>query len=420
MEIEALPRGTRALSVRKQLHLVGYVAGALFLVFGSWLGISWLLPAKAEPAPPGSQSDGTFTPTRQQIADLGIAKIARHDFPALVETEGNIATDEDLTTPVFSPFSGRVVKLTAKLGDHVVKGAPLMTVEAQEYVQAQNDLIAATSNFAATAAQLMLARTNEQRQHQLYDAKGAALKDWQQSQSDLATAQGNHRTAEIALAAVRNRLRIFGMSDRQILALEHARIGLGTSPDATVNAPIDGTVLLRQVGLGQFVQSGASNPVFSIGDLSTVWLIANVREEDAPAMRVGEAADVRVVGLPGRVFHAKLAYVAPMVDPATRRLQVRADVPNPDGLLKPQMFASFAIVTGTDRAAPAVPESAIVYEGDQARIWIVKPDGRIALRNIRTGRSDGGLVEVLSGATAGEKVVARGAIFIDRAATAGE
>jgi cobalt-zinc-cadmium efflux system membrane fusion protein len=417
MELEVRPRGARALSPETQVRLVAYVAIAFLALFGSWLGISWLLPARADSAPPQAPADGTFQPTQAQFASLMIRPIARRDFPAVTTTEGNIATDDDLTTPVYSPFSGRVTKLEAKLGDRVAKGAPLMTVEAQEYVQAQNDLVTAVSNLNSTRAQLALARTNEKRQHELFDARGAALKDWQQSQSDLATAEGNHRTAEIALAAVRNRLRIFGMSDRAIAALARASIGIQTSPEAAVFAPIGGIVILRQVGLGQFIQSGASNPVFSIGDLSTVWLVANVREADAPLMQLGQPVDVRVAAFPRRVFHAKLSYVAPGVDPATRRLQVRADIPNPQGLLKPQMFANFSIVTGVDRSAPAVPESSIVYEGDTARIWIVRRDNRIALREIRTGRIDDGMVEVLHGALTGERVVTSGAIFIDRAAT---
>jgi cobalt-zinc-cadmium efflux system membrane fusion protein len=408
---------TRTLSQDAQLRLVAIVAGAALLFFGVWFAVSALMPANANSGSDAAAPYGAFRPTKDQLAQLAIKPIARRDIPAVTATEGNIAADDDLTTPVYSPFSGRVVKLSAKLGDHVSRGALLMTVEAQEYVQAQNDLITAVSTLRSTTAQLALAETNEKRQHELYDARGAALKDWQQSQSDLATAEGNHRTAEIVLAGVRNRLRIFDMSDRDIAALERAPIGVHTSPDANIAAPRDGTVILRQVGLGQFIQSGASNPVFSIGDLSTVWLIANVREDDAPLMRVGETVDVHVTALPGHVFRAKLSYVAPSVDPTTRRLQVRADVPNPDGVLKPQMFASFTIQTGLDHAAPAVPQSSIIFEGDTARIWILRPDGFLALRQIRVGHTDGDFVEVLQGAKAGEKVVTSGAIFIDRAAT---
>src|SRR4029077_18456442 len=99
---------------------------------------------------------------------------------------------------------------------------------------------------------------------------------------------------------------------------------------------------------GQYIQAGASTPVYSIGDLSTVWLIANVREADAPLMRRGVPVEVHVLALPGNVFRAKLAYVAPSVDPNTRRLQVRAEVENPDEVLKPEMFASFSIITSKE------------------------------------------------------------------------
>jgi cobalt-zinc-cadmium efflux system membrane fusion protein len=292
-----------------------------------------------------------------------------------------------------------------------------MAVEAAEYNQAQNDLITATSGLNSARAQLNLATTNEQRQHALYDAKGAALKDWQQSQSDLATAQGNFHTAEITLTSVRNRLRIFGMTDKEIAALEHTPTLLKANAEVLVTAPIAGTVIQRQVGQGQFIQSGAASPVYTIGNLSTVWFIANVREEDAPSMHVGDPVELRVLAIPGRTFRARISYVGSAIDPNTRRLPVRADVDNPGGLLKPQMFANITIVTGAGETKPAVPESAIIYEGDQARVWVQYRDGSLRVRLIRVGRTQGNLVEALSGIKAGENIVTSGAIFIDRAAS---
>ena len=144
----------------------------------------------------------------------------------------------------------------------VARGAPLFAVEASEFVQGQNDLVTAAASPKTAQAQLRLDETNEKRQHELYLAKGGALKDWQQSQIDLATAQSNAQRPEIALAAVRNRLRILGKSDAEIAAIENgadARL----DPVADVVAPIGGTVTQRQVGLGQniqSVQSGASDP----------------------------------------------------------------------------------------------------------------------------------------------------------------
>ena len=318
-------------------------------------------------------------------------------------TDGNIAINDDLTTPVFSPFSGRVTRVIAKLGDRVQKGSPLMMVEATEFIRAQSDLITARAQFN-------LAQTNEKRQHELFNAQGAALRDWEQAQVDLATAQSN-------LAAVRNRLRIFGKTDAEIDALEQMPKTLAMNPESLVSAPISGTVVKRQVGVGQYIQAGASDPVFAIGDLSTVWLIANVREVDASAVHLGDSVEVHVLAFPDRIFKATISYVAPSMDPNTHRLVVRADVENRDGLLKPQMFASFTILTGSDFSAVAVPQSAVLHEGGTASVWVVDQGGGLVLRRIKIGRSNGDMDEVVSGLNPGERIVVGGAIFIDRPAT---
>ncbi|MBV8097842.1 MAG: efflux RND transporter periplasmic adaptor subunit, partial [Verrucomicrobia bacterium] len=268
-------------------------------------------------------------------------------------------------------------------------------------------------------AQLNLAQTTEKRQHDLYDSKGAPLKDWQQSQVDLATAQGAFRSAQIALAAVRNRLRILGKSDADIAAIENAPDALNLSPEAMVFAPIGGVVTQRQVGLGQYINSaanGGSSPIFSIGDMTKVWLLANVHEDDAPSIRVGDPVEVHVLAFPGRRFSAKLTYVAASIDPNTHRLPVRAEVENPDGVLKPEMFANFSIIIGNAVDSPAVPEEGVVYEGDTARVWIAGKDKTLSLRQIRPGWVQEGMVQVLEGVQAGEQVVTSGSLFIDRAA----
>ncbi len=401
------------------------VAGILLFVAGIFsIGslVSWFVTTRsnaASPETPLATTLGTFRPTDTQWESLKIAPVQLVSFRTEHTTEGKIANDDDTTTPVFSPYSGRVTKLFAKAGDSVTQGAPLLALHASEFVQAQNDLIAAVGALNTTRAQLNLAQTTEKRQHDLYDSKGGALKDWQQSQVDLANAEGNFRSAEIALAAVRNRLRILGKSDAEITAIENAPDRLNMNPEAIVYAPITGTVTQRQVGLGQYIESaasGASVPIFSIGNMSRVWLLANVREVDAPSMRLGQAVEVHVLAYPGRVFNAKLTYVAPSVDPNTHRLPVRAEVENPDGALKPEMFANFSITTGDSVIAAAVPESAVVYEGQKARVWVAEKDKSIALREIRTGRTQDGMVEVLAGLQSTESVVTSGSLFIDRAA----
>ena len=363
---------------------------------------------------------GTFRPTELQWRGLKLAPVTIMTFRPERVTEGTIAVDDDLTTPVFSHYSGRVIKVIAMLGGIVEPRAPLFVIHASEFVQAQNDLITALANLQSARSQLKMAQTTEKRTHELYLAQGGSLKDWQQAQTDLITAQNTVRSDEIALHAVRSRLRILGKSEQEISSLE-AEPTQKLEPVATVTAPVRGTITQRQIGVGQYINSeaaGATNPVYTISDLSTVYLIANVREIDAPLMHIGLPVEVHVLAYPERVFKGKVSYVAPSIDPNTHRLPVRADVENPDGALKPGMFANFSIITGEASTAAAVPQEAIVYEGERARVWVAGDGDTLALREIRTGRTSDGMVEVRDGLSAGEKVVASGTVFIDRAAKA--
>ena len=395
------------------------IALSLVLLAGAVAG-AFLRPGKGQTSDQTAASktpSGTFKPTEEQWKALEIEAVETRSFRTEQVTEGNIALDDDLNTPVFSPYSGRVTRLIAKLGDRVERGAPLFAVEATEFVQAANDLITAVSAQRTARVQLTQAEINEKRAHELYLAKGGALKDWQQSQTDLAAAQNALRSSDIALSAVRNRLRILGKTDKEIAALE-AQQTQKLEPTAVVTAPIAGMVTQRQIGLGQYipsVTSGASSPLYTIGDLSMVWLIANVREADAGSVRLGQPVEVRVLALPGRVFKATVSWVAPSIDPTTRRLPVRANVENPDGILKPNMFATFSIITGEATTAPAVPQGAIVYEGETARVWVAGADRTLSSREVRAGRTSDGMVEIRSGLSPGEMIVTRGTIFIDRA-----
>jgi len=420
-EEEAKPVVLHGLSRRSQFLIVLVVGGGILAAIAlDYSGrLIWHATTEA-PVEVETRTDTGFKPTTQQWAVMKIAPISDMVFQPARAAEGKIALDDDLTTQVFSPYSGRVTKLFAQAGDTVKAGDKLMAVEAAEFVQAQNDLISAIATLNTAKAQLKLAQTNEKRQHDLFTANGGSLRDWQQSQVDLATAQGGLQSAEIALGAVRGRLHILGKSDAEIAALEASPDALKFSPEALVLAPIGGTITQRQVGPGQYIVSQAnsgSTPAFTIGDLSKVWLVANVREVDAPLIHRGDPVEVTVPAFPGRVFKAKITYVGASIDPNTHRLPVRAEVENEDGALKPEMFAGFRILTGAQRTAPGVPEDAVVYEGDSAHVWLANPKDRtIELRTIKPGLISDGMVEVLDGLKPGDQIVTSGALFIDRAA----
>jgi cobalt-zinc-cadmium efflux system membrane fusion protein len=377
------------------------LGGAGILLLG-W-GASRLSAAQPEqsPATP-TASDNSLHLTPSQLSSLTVNTVGRLGFRTEQIADGRIALNSDTATQVFSPYSGRVIRVIAAIGQHVKKGAPLFSIDASEFAQTHSDLLNANT-------QLKLAKIAEERRHAAFDSKGGSQQDWQQAQADLAAAQ-------TALDSVRNRLKIFGQTDAQIAALERVKT---PSPVTNVTAPIDGVVTDRQVGPGQYLQSGNSTPVYTIGDLASVWLVADVREVDAPVVEVGQEIEVRVLALPNRIFEARLTSVGSSVDPVTRRVPVRATLENTDGKLKPQMFATFSIITSGESDALAVPEEAVVREGAAARVWIVQGGNDLALRQIHTGRINNGMVEVLDGLKAGDKVVTRGSLFIDRASQAG-
>ena len=150
--------------------------------------------------------------------------------------------------------------------------------------------------------------------------------------------------------------------------------------------------------------------------MASVWLIANVREADAARVHVGQVVKVRVLAYPDRIFDARLSYVAAFIDPVTHRIAVRAVMKNADRALKPQMSATCQIVTSELINSPAVPATAVVYEGERAHVWVLSADGNLVFRPIHTGRSNDALIEVLDGLKAGEIIATRGALFIDQVA----
>jgi cobalt-zinc-cadmium efflux system membrane fusion protein len=353
-----------------------------------------------------------YHPTPAQWATLTVEPVQQQSFRSALSTEGKIAVNEDQSTPIFSPYSGRVAKLMAKAGDTVERGQLLFVIEATDTVQALNDFIAASTSVNKASATLNFAKITEKRNSDLFVGKAVPLKDVQSAQAALLAAENDARSAATALQAAHNRLRMLGRSDEEIAAFEQKG---EISPDTPVYAPIGGTVVQRKVGLGQYVSTGSSDPVFVVGDLSTVWLTAFVRETEAPRVQIGQSINFTVPAVADRVFEAKINYVDAALDPNTRRLLVRAMIDNRQGLLKPEMFANVTVFIDQGGAAPAVPRDAIVYDGDAASIWVVREDNAIELNQVKLGLTAGTLVQVKEGLRAGEKIITKGSLFFDRA-----
>ena len=293
---------------------------------------------------------------------------------------------------------------------------PLFYIEASDMVTAQNNFIAAIAGLNKAKSAVQIAEIIEKQNRTLYESKAGPLRDYQTSQATLVQARSDQRNAEAALEAARNQLSILGKTEDEISAFQES--GKITS-DTPIFAPLAGTVVQRKIGPGQYVSyisTGSVDPVFVIGDLATVWIVAFVRETDAPKVRVGQRLEFTMLAFPNQVFNATIEHVSTSLDPSVRRLMVRATIDNADRKFKPEMFATVTLFADEGETSVAVPRESVIYEAETARVWVVRPDKTLEVRQIKTGITRAGMVQVVQGLQAGESVVTKGSLFVDQAA----
>ena len=366
-------------------------------------------PAETNPEP--KRDPNTVSVTADQMHQISIVDVASCAFSVQKLAIGQIAFNEDASTVVLTPFSGRVTKLIAKPGDEVKRGDPLFEIDSPEVLQAHTDFIAAVQAAAKSKAQLALAQRALDRQTGLFADHATSQREVEQARNDFTGAESDVKTTESVVAGARNRLRVLmGRSDADLEKVERDRV---IDSLVTIKSPIDGTVISRKIGPGQYVRSDSGEALFAISDLSTMWLKAAVPENDIPLIRVGQEIEVKVTAIPDRVFRAKISAIGAASDAATRRVVVRSELPNPDHQLKAEMFASFKITTSEGSRAPAVPVESIIWDGDVATVWVETAPKVFRRRVVQVSTQQDGLVEILQGVHEGEKVVARGAIFVD-------
>jgi len=362
-------------------------------------------------AQPPRIAEHTVEVKTEQMHQLDVVPVESRPFRQRKSAIGQIAFNEDASTTVLTPFSGRVTRLIAKVGDHVKRGDPLFEVDSPEVAQAQTELIAAVHALGKAKSHLALTKRVLDRQRALLKDKATAQREVDQADAEHDAARSDYLTAEGSLAAARNRLRvIIGRGNGEIERIERERI---VNPLITVHAPIDGTVTARKVGPGQYVRSDAGETLYALSDLSTMWLKAHVPEADIAAIQVGQEVEVKVAAFPNRTFAARITAVGAASDQATRRVVVRSEIPNPDGALKAEMFATFKISVGEPEVTPAVPTEAIIRDGALAAVWVRRAEHTFQRRPVQLGYEQSGLVQVQQGVRAGEFVVGRGAIFVD-------
>jgi cobalt-zinc-cadmium efflux system membrane fusion protein len=253
------------------------------------------------------------------------------------------------------------------------------------------DVAAANAQVLETHAATVLAESNARRAQSLVTEGAGSVAEQQQAEAALVQA---HSEAARAIAA-RNALGgVHGLSDYEL------------------HSPIAGEVVERSVTVGAEVHVGQDQPLITVADLSTVWVLADVFEQDLPLIHVGDEASVDVVAFPGRRFTGRITYVSDTIDPQTRAARARIEIPNPDGALRPGMFAHVE-AHGQVEGSAEVPMSAVLARRDQYFVFVHNPDGTFVQREVQLGEQHGQHVTILSGLRPGEPVVTDGAILLD-------
>jgi cobalt-zinc-cadmium efflux system membrane fusion protein len=265
-------------------------------------------------------------------------------------------------------------------------------------------LLQAESTLIAAAGVQELNSKNLDRLRELYTTRAVSQHDVEQATSDEQTAEGN-------LRAARDAVRIFGKSDADIDRIIAQRIA---DPTLIVPSPITGRVTARNAAPGLFVQPGAAPAPYMVADINTMWMLANVAEDDSPAFRVGQLVKVSIDAFPGRIFDGKITTIGATVDPNTRRVLVRSEIKDPQHELRSGMFANFVIAVGAPVRSSAVPLNGVVREGDGTEtIWVTADRRRFTRRTVKIGEQRDGYRQILQGVQAGELVASDGAIFLD-------
>jgi cobalt-zinc-cadmium efflux system membrane fusion protein len=260
----------------------------------------------------------------------------------------------------------------------------------------------------AAAGTLELTTRALKRSKELYEIQGVSQKDLDQAISE-------QQSAEAALKAARDAVRIFGKTDAEMDRMIAER---KVDSVLVVRSPITGKVTARSAAPGLFTQPGNPPAPYTVSDISTMWMVANVVESDFPFLRLGEKVDVKVNAYPGRVFQGKIVNIGASIDLNTRRVSVRSEIRDPKHELRPGMFATFVIRTGQAVRSVAVPLNGVVREGDGTlTVWVTTERRRLVRRAVKVGLQQDGFAQIVEGLRPGELVATEGALFLSNAVT---
>ena len=386
-----------------RMKYAGFVALPVVagLLAGAWLLVRTNGVESVKAAPTNTASDVNVDEqyvvlTDKQAESLKVIPAEQRSFKTLKNAVGSIDFNQNMLVQAFTPNPGRIVDTFFNVGDEVKKGDTLFTIDSPDLLQAESGLL-------ASAGVLELQTRTLARVKQLLKTGGGAQKDVDQATSDQQTAEGNFK-------AGRDSVRLFGKTDAEI-----DRIVADRKVDSILVVPstISGRIIARNAAPGLYVQPGNAPAPYSLADISTMWMVANVIETDAPAYRIGQPVEVRVPAYPNEVFRGRVTTLGLNIDPNSHRQLVRSVIDDPQHKLRAGMLASFTIETEPPKTSVSVPIDAVVREGDGTMtVWVTSDGRRFNRRSVKIGMEQNGWRQILDGVAADEKVASTGAIFL--------
>ncbi len=345
-------------------------------------------------APATAQDPLRVQPAPAMLERLRVATAETTEIREQFRVAASVQVDEERVARIGSSVSGRVIEAPVMLGADVRSGQPLARIDSTELAIAQR-------NFLKAGLDLELVQRGVERARLLVAADVIGSAELQRRENELFS-------AEAELRAARGNLMALGMSVEAIGRLENTR---AISPVSTLATKLAGTVIERRLTVGQVVQP--ADILFTVADLSQVWVVSEVPEEQVYGVKVGDPVDVEIPALRDRRLTARVTHVGNIVNPETRTVTVRTTLPNADRTIKPAMLVTMAIREPARRAL-AIPAAAVVREGGREHVFVPEPDGAFRLRPVSLGpETSDGLRPVLSGLAQGERLVVDGAFHLN-------
>jgi cobalt-zinc-cadmium efflux system membrane fusion protein len=357
----------------------------------------------AAAAPVGEErlADGTVVMPADspKLKEIHVAEVGTASVPSdEVTSPGKIETNPNLMSRVALPLAGRVSSVLVKLGDSVERGQTLLTLESPDADAGEAAYLQAQAAITQAKANLNKAQADYDRAADLFEHNAVAKKDVLTAENALAQAKSALDQAQAGLEQSERKLRMLGLKP-------------GTfGQKVTVTAPISGKILEMSVAAGEY-RNDTNAPVMTIADLSSVWVSSDVPESEIRFIEPGERIDVELTAYPGVTFHGRVMRIADVVDPQTRTVKVRAEMDNRSGKLRPEMYGTIRH-TDAMKTRPVVPAGAVLQGDGKTSVWVERSPGRFQPVEVKVGERAGGMLPVISGVTAGTRIVVDGAMLL--------